>query len=157
MAASVSALVLLGWFAGSGLTWAFVFGMLAYAADGVLLARGAQWAGVGVHVVVLIFLYGGLTAAGMAVENEQLARDLVIQNGEQSQCIVPREMPALGLCGKLDHLHAPLRRKGNDVVTAARRVLGYQKKMRCTSRHCQSGCVGTESEGSTALCREQKS
>ena len=79
LAAAVIVLVLLGWFAGSGRTWAFVVGMLAYAADGVLLAMGAQWAGVGVHVVVLIFLYGGLTAAGMAVENEQLARDLVIR------------------------------------------------------------------------------
>ena len=66
-------------------------------------------------------------------------------------------MPQLVLGGELDHLHAPLRRKGNDVVTAARRVLGYQKKMRCTSRHRQSGCVGSESENSAALCREQKS
>src|ERR1700719_3693051 len=45
LAAAVIALVLLGWLAGSGRTWAFVVGMLAYAADGVLLAMSAQWAG----------------------------------------------------------------------------------------------------------------
>jgi hypothetical protein len=79
LAAAVSALVLLGWFAGLGKTWAFIVGMMAYAADGVVLALSAQWFGVGVHVVILIFMFGGLTAAGMAIENEQLARDLVIR------------------------------------------------------------------------------
>lgn len=79
LAAAVIALVLFGWFAGLGRTWAFVAGMLAYAADGVVLAMSAQWAAVAVHAIVLIFLYGGLTAARMGIENEQLARDLVIR------------------------------------------------------------------------------
>lgn len=79
LVAAVIVLFALGWFAGLGKTWAFVAGMVAYAADGVLLATSAQWFAVGVHAVILIFIYGGLTAAGMAVENDRLARDLVIR------------------------------------------------------------------------------
>jgi hypothetical protein len=79
VASAVTVLVLLGWFAGLGKTWAFGIGMLAYAADAVLLALTAQWFAIAVHVVVLVFLYGGLTAAGMAVENEKLTRDMAIR------------------------------------------------------------------------------
>jgi len=79
VASAVTVLVLLGWFAGLGKTWAFGIGMLAYAADAVLLAMSAQWIAVAVHIVVLIFLFGGLTAAGMARENEQLTRDMAIR------------------------------------------------------------------------------
>jgi hypothetical protein len=79
LAAAVIALLGLGWFAGLGKTWAFVIGMLAYAADGALLAMSAQWFGVGVHALVLIFIYGGFSAAGMAQVNERLARDLTIR------------------------------------------------------------------------------
>ena len=74
VASAVTVLVLLGWFAGLGKTWAFVIGMLAHAADSLLLALTAQWIALAVHVVILIFLYGSLTAAGMAVENEAHAR-----------------------------------------------------------------------------------
>ncbi|HEY5096356.1 MAG TPA: hypothetical protein VII69_14685 [Candidatus Eremiobacteraceae bacterium] len=79
LVAAVIVLFAFGWFAGVGKTWAFVAGMLAYAADGVLLATSAQWFAVGVHAVILIFMYGGLAAAGMAIENDRLARDLVIR------------------------------------------------------------------------------
>jgi hypothetical protein len=76
---AVAALALFGWFAGLGKGWAFVLGMLAYAGDGVLLAMGAQWLGVGVHLVVLSFIFGGFTAARMEAENDGLARDLAIR------------------------------------------------------------------------------
>jgi uncharacterized membrane protein len=79
LVAAVVALALFGWFAGTGKIWAFAIGMLAYAADGALLAMNAQWFGVGVHVVVLIFINGGLTAARMETENDQLTRDLAIR------------------------------------------------------------------------------
>jgi hypothetical protein len=79
LAAAVAALALLGYFAGLGKSWAFVVGMLAYAADGALLAMNAQWFGVGVHLVVLIFLYGGFTATRMEALNDTLARDLAIR------------------------------------------------------------------------------
>jgi hypothetical protein len=79
LAAAAVALAIFGWFAGLGKTWAFALGMLAYAADGALLAMSAQWFGVGVHFVVLIFIYGGLTAARMELENDRLARDLTIR------------------------------------------------------------------------------
>ena len=79
IAIPVAAFALFGWFAGLGETWAFYLGMLAYAADGAVLALGAQWFAVGVHVVILCFVYGGLTAAGMAKENERLARDMTIR------------------------------------------------------------------------------
>jgi hypothetical protein len=79
LVAAVIVLCALGWFAGLGKMSAFVAGMLAYAADGVLLAMSAQWFGVGVHAVILIFMYGGLTAAGMAIENDRLTRDLAIR------------------------------------------------------------------------------
>ena len=79
VASAVTVLVLLGWFAGLGKTWAFGIGMVAYAADAVLLALSAQWLAIAVHVVVLFYLYGGLTAAGMALENERLTRDMTIR------------------------------------------------------------------------------
>jgi hypothetical protein len=79
LVAAVAALALFGWFAGLGKSWAFAAGMLAYAADGALLATSAQWFGVGVHVVVLIFIYSGFTAARMEAENDRLARDLAIR------------------------------------------------------------------------------
>ncbi|HEY7982273.1 MAG TPA: hypothetical protein VID19_12395 [Candidatus Eremiobacteraceae bacterium] len=79
LVAAVAALALLGWFAGLGKTWAFIIGMIAYTADGALLAMSAQWFGVGVHVVVLVFMYGGLVAAGMVKENERLERELAIR------------------------------------------------------------------------------
>src|ERR1700687_2177901 len=41
LAAAVAALALFGWFAGLGKRWAFAIGMLAYAADGALLALSA--------------------------------------------------------------------------------------------------------------------
>jgi hypothetical protein len=79
LVAAVAALALFGWFAGLGKSWAFAAGMLAYAADGALLAMGAQWFAVGVHVVVLIFLSSGFTAVRMEAENDRLARDLAIR------------------------------------------------------------------------------
>jgi hypothetical protein len=79
LVAAVVVLALLGWFAGLGKAWAFVIGMVAYAVDGALLAMNAQWFGVGVHVVVLVFIYGGFAAAGMAKENERLERELAIR------------------------------------------------------------------------------
>jgi hypothetical protein len=79
LAAAVAVLALFGWFAGLGKSWAFATGMLAYAADGALLAMSAQWFGVGVHVVVLVFIYGGFSAARMEAENDRLARDLKIR------------------------------------------------------------------------------
>jgi hypothetical protein len=79
LAAAVVALGFFGWFAGLGMGWAFAIGMLAYAADGALLAMNAQWFGVGVHLVVLILIYGGFTAARMETENDQLTRDLAIR------------------------------------------------------------------------------
>jgi hypothetical protein len=79
LVAAVAALALFGWFAGLGKSWAFVAGMLAYAADGALLAMGAQWFGVGVHIVVLFFIYNGFTAVRMEAENDRLARDLAIR------------------------------------------------------------------------------
>jgi hypothetical protein len=79
LAVAVTVLVFLGWFAGLGKTWAFVVGILAYAVDGALLAMQGQWFAVVVHALILIFIYGGATAAGMAKENERLARELVIR------------------------------------------------------------------------------
>lgn len=79
IAMPVIVLALFGWFAGLGEMWAFGLGMLAYAADAVMLALDAQWFAAGVHVVILCFIYGGLTAAGMAHENERLARDMTIR------------------------------------------------------------------------------
>jgi hypothetical protein len=79
LVAAVAVLALFGWSAGVGKSWAFAIGMLAYAADGALLAMSAQWFGAGLHIVILIFIASGFTAVRMEAENDRLARELAIR------------------------------------------------------------------------------
>jgi hypothetical protein len=79
LAIAVTFIVFIGWFAGTGKTWAFALGMLAYAADGVLSGMDHEWVAVALHVIILFFIYPGMVAAGMRRENEALTRDLAIR------------------------------------------------------------------------------
>ena len=72
-------LVVVGWFAGTGQTWAFVLGMLAYGADGALGAVDHQWLAVALHAIVLFFIYPGAVAAAMRRQNESLLSELAIR------------------------------------------------------------------------------
>lgn len=53
---------LLGYFAYSGFTWAFIIGAVIYILDGLLLAYFQMWLGMGFHVFALIFIGRGLIA-----------------------------------------------------------------------------------------------
>jgi hypothetical protein len=55
-------LVLFGVFANKAHSWAFIVGMLCFAADTVLVLIFADWLSVAVHVVVLFFLFRGFAA-----------------------------------------------------------------------------------------------
>jgi hypothetical protein len=79
LAIAVTFIVFIGWFAGTGRTWAFALGMLAYAADGALFVMDRQWLAVALHVIILFFIYPGMVAAGMRRQNEALTRDLAIR------------------------------------------------------------------------------
>jgi hypothetical protein len=79
LAVAVTFIVFIGWFAGTGKTWAFALGMLAYAADGALFAMERQWFAVALHAIILFFIYPGMVAAGMRRQNEALTRDLAIR------------------------------------------------------------------------------
>jgi hypothetical protein len=61
------------------LTWVFVFGMLLYVLDGALFLIQRNYAGVAIHLLILYFLWGGLSAAAMMRENQNLERDLAIR------------------------------------------------------------------------------
>lgn len=54
--------VLFGVFAHKMHSWAFIVGMLCFAADTVLVLIFADWLSVGVHVLVLFFLFRGFVA-----------------------------------------------------------------------------------------------
>jgi hypothetical protein len=61
MAAGV--LVMFGVYARQGFRWAFLAGMALYAADGLLWIAARFWPGVGFHLVLLLLVYTGLSAA----------------------------------------------------------------------------------------------
>jgi hypothetical protein len=56
--------VLFGTFAVKAQKWAFVAGMLLYAADGLLLLMGKDYLSVGFHAYALYAIYQGFQAAG---------------------------------------------------------------------------------------------
>ncbi len=55
--------VLFGLYARQGLRWAFLAGMAVYAADGLLWLVSGFWLGVAFHVLALLLIYNGLSAA----------------------------------------------------------------------------------------------
>jgi len=54
--------VLFGYFARQERRWAYLAGIAAYAADGVLVIAARDWLAVAVHVLGLFFIWGGLSA-----------------------------------------------------------------------------------------------
>ena len=54
--------VLFGVFANKAHTWAFILGMLCFAADTVLVLIFSDWLSVAVHALVLFFLFRGFVA-----------------------------------------------------------------------------------------------
>jgi hypothetical protein len=55
-------LILFGFFASKGHSWAFIVGMILFALDGLLLVIGSVWIGVAIHAFVLYCLFKGFTA-----------------------------------------------------------------------------------------------
>lgn len=55
--------VLFGIFANKGHIWAFIVGMILYAADGLIFLIAQDWLGLGFHAFALLCLFGGLRAA----------------------------------------------------------------------------------------------
>lgn len=56
-------LVVFGVYARQGFRWAFLAGMALYAADGLLWIAARFWPGVAFHLVLLLLVYTGLSAA----------------------------------------------------------------------------------------------
>lgn len=56
-------LVVFGVYARQGFRWAFLAGMALYAADGLLWVSARFWPGVAFHLVLLLLVYTGLSAA----------------------------------------------------------------------------------------------
>jgi hypothetical protein len=54
--------ILFGFFAYRAQVWAFVAGMVLFAADGVIFLIGSRWIGVAFHALVLYWLFRGLMA-----------------------------------------------------------------------------------------------
>jgi len=54
--------VIFGIFARKRYTWSFIIGMILYALDGVLFFVVQDWLGIGFHILVLFFIYSGLSA-----------------------------------------------------------------------------------------------
>jgi hypothetical protein len=61
---AISAIFLvIGYFAGKGMTWIFTVGIILYVLDGVIFLLFADWLSVGFHAFALIFIVRGLMAA----------------------------------------------------------------------------------------------
>ena len=78
-AAAIIVLLALGYVSGRPVRWTFVLGILLYGADGALFVIQHDYFGVVLHVIILYFLWNGLSAANMLHQNEDLLRDLAIR------------------------------------------------------------------------------
>lgn len=78
-AAAIVVLLALGYVSGRPVRWTFVLGILLYGADGVLFLMQHDYFGVVVHIIIIYFLWNGLSAANMMAQNEGLMRDLAIR------------------------------------------------------------------------------
>jgi len=54
--------VLFGLFARKRMTWAFIVGMVIYAADGLIFLLVGDWLSIGFHVFALYFIFAGFNA-----------------------------------------------------------------------------------------------
>ena len=63
--------VVFGIFARKRYTWSFIIGMILYALDGLLFFVVQDWLGIGFHILVLFFVYGGLSAMKKLSRMEQ--------------------------------------------------------------------------------------
>lgn len=75
----IAAFLLFGYFANKRHLWAFIVGMAAYMADGMLFLAVKDWFALAFHAFVLIMLFRGLSACLMMRQNENLTRDMMIR------------------------------------------------------------------------------
>ena len=54
--------VLFGIFARKKYLWAFIIGMILYTLDGLLFLLAGDWLGIAFHILVLFFIFGGISA-----------------------------------------------------------------------------------------------
>jgi len=84
-------------------------------------------------------------------------RDLWFQNGYETECLSLRQATERLLVEQLDHPYASLRRARNNITSAARRVLRYQKKAHRTSRERLHYCIRSDGHLTAPKRREHES
>lgn len=61
---AISAIFLIiGYYAGKGMTWIFTVGIILYVLDGVIFLLFGDWLSIGFHIFALFFIVRGLMAA----------------------------------------------------------------------------------------------
>ncbi len=58
-----AAFLIVGYFAGKGMTWIFTIGIILYVLDGVIFLLFGDWLSIGFHAFALFFIVRGLMAA----------------------------------------------------------------------------------------------